>query len=68
MTINKMVDARGRLLEEKVSDGVWLGQLYATREQLEEAIRYKPRPALITWVNFMTLSLINTPSAVSLLS
>ena len=68
MTINKIVDARGRLLQEKVSDGARLGQLYATRGQPEEAIRYKARPAPITWVNFMTLSLMNPPSAVSLLS
>ena len=68
MTIKKMVDSRGRLPEEKVSDGVQLRQLYATREQPEEAIRYEPRPAPITWVNFITLSLMNPPSAVSLLS
>ena len=48
MTINKIVDARGRLLQEKVSDGARLRQLYATREQPEEAIRYEPKPALIT--------------------
>ena len=63
-----MMDARGRLLQEKVSDRARLRQLYATREQPEEAIRYEPRPVPITWVNFITLSLMNPPSAVSLLS